>query len=149
MKTHRFRNTDKDDFAPSAVKISATSCRAGFEPENIVSGVTRAEDGKSNCYVSQGIGPEGETLTLSFDRQRRFSEIRTVFDPNLNAEIMVSMTPGCRSAKSKACRPNWSEIFRLRSAAAVKPYGLITSKTIFADFAYCRFRKGSAEMNSA
>ena len=99
------RNTDEADFARSAVEISAGSWKAGFEPENVVSGVARAEDGKSHCYVSDGIRPGGETLTLRFGQTRRFTEIRAVFDPNLNAEIMVSMTRKVQEREVKGMPP--------------------------------------------
>lgn len=95
-----FRNEDPGDLARSAT-VRATSCRPGCEPENVLSGVTRREGRCNHLWASEGIRPGGETLTLSFAAARTLRQIRLTFDPNLNREIVPSITKKVRERQVK------------------------------------------------
>jgi hypothetical protein len=85
------KNEDPADKARKAM-VSATSQREGYEAENVISGVTRREGEHSNLWCSAGIKPEGEQLTLSLDKPSDISQVRLVFDPDLNEERCISVS---------------------------------------------------------
>jgi len=86
-----FRNEDSHDLAVTST-IVATSHIKGYEPINVISGVARVEGVSSNCWESDGISQNGESITLSLMKLGFVNQIRVTFDPNLNTEIMVTMT---------------------------------------------------------
>jgi len=85
------KNEDSMDLALTA-DISATSHTNGNEPCKVISGVARTVGEESNCWESEGIAKEGEKITLQFKKEHTLSEVRVIFDCNLNQEIMISMT---------------------------------------------------------
>lgn len=85
------KNNDNLDLALTS-KISASSYIDGNEPEKIITGVTRNVGEESNCWESKGISEEGEKISLQLPNAQKISQVRVVFDPNLNQEIMISMT---------------------------------------------------------
>lgn len=72
-------------------KISATSFKEGSEPDKIVSGVTRQVGEESNCWESDGISKDGESLEIKLNEAEKLSQIRIVFDSNLTRELIVTM----------------------------------------------------------
>lgn len=71
---------------------SATSHRTGCEPAYAVNGITRSMDGASNCWVSDGMGENGEILTLTLDSPVKISELRLTFDSNFNYAIKITLS---------------------------------------------------------
>ena len=86
-----FRNTDPQDLARTA-QISATSAREGFAPEKVINGVSRDENGIRNMWSSDGISPEGETLTLKLASVKKVSKVRLTFDSNFNYPIKITLS---------------------------------------------------------
>ena len=86
-----FRNEDGDDLARQA-NVSASGMRPGFEAEKVISGVSRRVGEESHAWESDGISPDGETLTLSFVQPKTLGEVRVYFDPDFSGEIMPSLT---------------------------------------------------------
>lgn len=64
-------------------QISATSAREGFAPEKVINGVSRDENGIRNMWSSDGISPEGETLTLKLASVKKVSQVRRRLIPTL------------------------------------------------------------------
>lgn len=58
---------------------------------------------------------------LSFVTKHRFSEIRLSFDPNLNAEIMVSMTKRVRQREVKGMPPELVKSFSVEILNGGRP----------------------------
>jgi len=87
-----YRNTDPDDLARTAA-FMASSHRAGGEPQNVSNGISRKMEGEVNGWVSDGIGPEGETLTMTFKKAQPVSELRFVFHSDFKYPIRVTMAP--------------------------------------------------------
>lgn len=85
------RNEDPLDMARTA-KVSATSSRIGFKPENVINGISRNEEDVMNLWQSQGIAPKGETLTLKLPETKKIQEIRITFDPDLSEERCISVS---------------------------------------------------------
>ena len=85
------RNTDPKDLARDCI-VSATSERPGFEATNVISGISRTVGSDSNLWVSEGIGPDGERVTLTLPKEKELHELRLTFDPDLSAEICISVS---------------------------------------------------------
>jgi len=95
-----FANTDPEDLARRA-SVSATSSVPGGEAQQVTNGVTRIVGGTQNCWESQPLRQDGETLTLTWKVPVTVSEIRLVFDPNLTREIMPTIIALVRDRQSK------------------------------------------------
>lgn len=116
-------NHDPADLARSADRIHASGSLPCCGPEKIITGIARAEGNESNCWESDGIPADGGAwIALSYDAPRTFSEIRLIFDPDLNAEIMVSMTKRVQEREVKGMPPQLVKDFTvevLRSGQTV------------------------------
>lgn len=86
-----FKNVDKNDFARIA-DITASSEKVGFEAKKVINGVSRNTDSENNLWVSNGIKPEGEFLSIKFPSMVLASEIRLTFDPDLSEERCISVS---------------------------------------------------------
>ena len=85
------RNADERDLALSAA-VTATSERSGYEAAKVISGVSRTVGEESNLWRSNGVGAEGETLTLSLKEAAPISQVRVTFDPDLSDERCISVS---------------------------------------------------------
>lgn len=85
------KNEDPKDMARFA-KVSASSYKKDAEPEHVINGVSRDEKDHVNCWSSDGLSAEGETLTLKLDKKHTLEEIRLTFDPNLSEEHCISLS---------------------------------------------------------
>lgn len=94
------KNCDTEDFAREAT-VTATSHKQGFAPQNVVSGVARTVGENSNMYCSNGISPDGETVTLDFGKAVNLNEIHIKFDSNLSQEIEISLSNWVTSRQEK------------------------------------------------
>jgi hypothetical protein len=95
-----FKNNDKADLMRNAA-VSATSFIKGCEPENVVNGISRTVDDDKNCWESDGISENGETITLKLQKPSVLTQIRITFDPNLSKEIVPSITRKVRERQVK------------------------------------------------
>ena len=84
-------NTDEADIARTA-KITASGYIDGYRPENVVSGVTRSIGDETHLWQSKDMTEENAFLSLEFGKEKKISEMRITFDPDLNIEIMISQT---------------------------------------------------------
>lgn len=85
------KNEDEDDLARDAL-VSATSEKNGYEAARVINGISRNMDGVINEWCSDGISPEGETLTLKLKQRALIRQIRLTFDPNLSEERCISVS---------------------------------------------------------
>ena len=83
------KNTDENDFVLKSV-ITATSEREGYSVSNLLSGVTREIDGKTNQWRSAGV--RGERLNIAFDGEKTLSEIQITFDSNFNLNKNITLS---------------------------------------------------------
>ena len=95
-----FKNMDENDLAKVA-KVSATSEKEGSYATNVVNGVARTVGENTNCWESETIGENGETLTLSLEKTTNVHQLRVTFDSNLSREIMPSLTKIVRERQVK------------------------------------------------
>jgi len=99
-----YKNEDAMDLARQAT-FTATSSKAGCEPQNVVDGISRRLGDDAHAWVSDGIGKNGETLTMAFDSPTEVSELRLTFDSNFKYPIRVTMAPN----RQKQQRPGVPE----------------------------------------
>ncbi len=85
------RNTDGKDLARTAA-VTATSAKEGFGPEQVINGVSRGEGEERNIWVSDGLKPEGETLTLALAEETKVSQVRLTFDSNFKYAIKITLS---------------------------------------------------------
>lgn len=85
------KNEDANDLAIHA-KITASSFTENNRPENVVSGVSRAIEDEGNIWESDSFNGEPQWIALDLEAEKQISEIRLVFDPDLNKEIMITQT---------------------------------------------------------
>ena len=84
-------NTDEADLARNAT-VTASSSKEGFGPENVINGISRGEGENRNIWVSDGMGKEGETLTLAFEKPCEVSQVRLTFDSNFKYAIKQTLS---------------------------------------------------------
>lgn len=85
------KNEDPADRALTA-QVTASSQKPGYEAAMVITGVTRREGAQSNLWCSNGMGPEGEQLTLRLAQPVLVDEVYLVFDPNLSEERCISVS---------------------------------------------------------
>ena len=94
------KNTDNGDFARTA-EISASSFVCGFEPQNLVNGVSRAENGKANAWHSDGISENGEWVLFNFEEEKEVSTVQITFDSAFGTPIKITLSDNRRKQQSK------------------------------------------------
>ena len=87
-----YKNEDPEDLARGA-SFTASSFKAGCEPEKVIDGISRRLGNDTHGWVSDGISESGETLTMSFEAPTEISELRYTFDSDFRYPIRVTMAP--------------------------------------------------------
>lgn len=85
------RNEDEKDLARRC-RISVSSERPGYEGFHVINGIARTVGEESNLWRSEGIGPDGEVLSLKLPGVKKISQLRLTFDPNLSEERCISVS---------------------------------------------------------
>lgn len=86
-----FRNTDGADLARGA-KVTASSQLSGSEAERVINGMARNAGDEINCWESDGMGAEGESICLTLPGAAPVGEVRLTFDSNLNKMIKITLS---------------------------------------------------------
>jgi len=84
-------NEDPTDFAKTAI-FTASSYKSCGKPENVINGITRRLDDKTNAWVSDGISDNGETLTMKFKKACKLSQLRLTFDSDFHYPLRITMS---------------------------------------------------------
>ena len=87
---------DEGDMAPGA-RICASSHQPGWEPEQIVNGISRIEGKHNNGWRSAALEGKGQWLELKLEQPAPLSEVDIKFDSDLNQEIMISISETTRN----------------------------------------------------
>ena len=104
-------NQDPLDKARTAV-ITASSYIPGYEPENVISGVTRQVGDLTHAWHSADM--DAPWLSLALEKAQAISQIRVTFDPDLNIEIMISQTKRRLDGMIKGMPPSLVKDFTVR-----------------------------------
>ena len=84
-------NEDINDLAMNS-RITASSFTKGNNPEKVVSGVSRARENESNVWESDNFNGQSQWIELKLEKESKISQVRVVFDPDLNKELMITQT---------------------------------------------------------
>jgi hypothetical protein len=93
-------NTDEQDLAKQA-NISVSSYQKGYEPENLVNGISRAEENQANAWRSGGISERGEWIEFSFEKEQEISCVQLTFDSGFGKAIKITLSDNRRREQSK------------------------------------------------
>ncbi|MBQ8340798.1 MAG: FAD-dependent oxidoreductase, partial [Clostridia bacterium] len=87
----RRRNTDQKDLARTAT-VTATTTRAGYEAEKVISGVSRREGSETNAWRSEGLSASGEALTLALAAPAKVRTVQLTLDSNFDLEKKITLS---------------------------------------------------------
>ena len=93
-------NEDEADFAKRA-KINISSYQKGFEPENLVNGISRAEEQRANAWHSNGISEQGEWIEFCFEKEQEISRVQLTFDSGFGKAIKITLSDNRRKQQRK------------------------------------------------
>ena len=93
-------NTDERDFVKRS-NISVSSYQKGYEIENLVNGVSRAEENRENAWRSNGMSEQGEWIECSFDSPKEISRVQLTFDSGFGKPIKITLSDNRRKQQSK------------------------------------------------
>jgi hypothetical protein len=119
-------NTDEQDLAKQA-NISVSSYQKGYEPENLVNGISRAEENQANAWRSGGISEDGEWIELSFDSSKEISRVQLTFDSGFGKPIKITLSDNRRKQQSRYLP---EELVKDFSVSLIKDGKIITKKEI-------------------
>ena len=83
-------NEDVADLARSA-EITCSSALAEGAGSNVINGIARRVKERSNCWISEAAGLDGEWIELNFSAPIHPKELHLKFDTNLSTEIAPSL----------------------------------------------------------
>ncbi|MCQ2386829.1 MAG: FAD-dependent oxidoreductase [Clostridia bacterium] len=92
-------NEDENDLARNS-KITASSFVSGFEPQNIVNGISRKVDDE-NCWCSNGISNNGEWLNIELTKKQEISSVQITFDSSFGVPIKMTLSENRRNQQEK------------------------------------------------
>ena len=119
-------NTDENDFARLS-KVEASSWQCGFEPFNLLNGISRAGEGKENAWRSNGISECGEWISFSFGEEKEVSRVQLTFDSGFGKPIKITLSDNRRKQQSKYLP---EELVKDFSVSLIKNGEIVAKKTI-------------------
>lgn len=119
-------NTDEQDLAQQA-NISVSSYQKGYEPENLVNGISRAEENQANAWRSGGISENGEWIELSFDSSKEISHAQLTFDSGFGKPIKITLSDNRRKQQSRYLP---EELVKDFSVSLIKDRKIVAKKEI-------------------
>lgn len=120
-----FLNEDENDLARVA-KISASSFKKGYEPENAKNGVSRPTN-KENAWHSEGISENGEWLNFNLKEKKQISQIQLTFDSGFAHPIKITLSDNRRRQQRIGVPPELVKDFTIELLSDGKT---VFSKTV-------------------
>lgn len=99
-----YANEDEKDYARKA-KVSAGSSLEGYEPENVINGVSRSWEENSNMWQSASLSADDARLDIQLREKVLMKQLRITFDSNLSKELMPSISTVNKSRQDKGLPP--------------------------------------------
>lgn len=84
------RNEDGNDKARTA-RVCASSWQTGWEPDNVINGIARPEEGNANGWRSKSFAEGEPWIKLDFE-ETDVASVELKFDSDLAAELMITMS---------------------------------------------------------
>lgn len=123
-------NRDPKDLALGA-KVYASSEAENAPAENVRRGYTRNYEGQKQCWMSKGIAPEGEELTLELERSAKVRQVRLTFDTNLNRAVKITLS-GKRQIQQQVGAP--AELVKDYTVSLWKNGEKVAEKAVYGNF---------------
>jgi len=89
------KNEDEADLARKASVTASSFDSDDHAPQNVINGVSRPEDGKSNTWISAPGEPMPQYIDLDFGEQKEFNTVCLTFDTSLNKLPHLGAVPEC------------------------------------------------------
>ncbi len=90
------KNEDECDLARTA-SVTASSYIGDATPENVINGVSRTVHDDVNCWRSDKMDENGETIELKLAKPSDVSEIHLKFDSNLSKQLTITIIDSVKS----------------------------------------------------
>jgi len=88
-------NEDETDIAKSSL-VTASSFENGFNPENVINGISRPTETLENAWHSLGMSEEGEWLNFKFKEKKCVSRVQLTFDSGFKYPIKITLSDNRR-----------------------------------------------------
>ena len=92
-------NQDEKDMARSA-QVTATSQIPGGEAVNVINGVSRGVNDKTNCWISESL-EQHQSISLALKETAVVREVRLTFDTDLSHEIQPTLIKNVKKRQPK------------------------------------------------
>lgn len=92
-------NQDEQDMARSA-QVTATSQIPGGEAVNVINGVSRGVNDKTNCWISESL-EQHQSISLELKETAVVREVRLTFDTDLSHEIQPTLIKNVKKRQPK------------------------------------------------
>ncbi len=89
------KNEEEADLARKASVTASSSDSDQCAPQNVVNGVARSEEGKTNMWMSASDKPMPQYIELDFGEQEEFNTVYLTFDTDLNKLPHLGASPEC------------------------------------------------------
>ena len=103
---------DSADLARSA-SVTASSWQHGWEPEQVINGVSRTVGKETNGWRSEPLTADGAWLRLSFPASA-VREVSVKFDSGLSNEIMISLSKAVQKSQIPGVPPTLVKDYTIR-----------------------------------
>lgn len=90
------QNQDETDLALSS-SVVCSSYQNGFEPENVINGISRSYDGCNNAWRSKTMSKDGEWIQLKLAEPKKVSLVQITFDSGFGKQIRITLSDTRRS----------------------------------------------------
>ena len=97
-------NADPADLARTAA-VTASSHKSDCQPADVISGVSRPENGRPNRWCSDGISLEGEWLRLTLPKKAKISTVQITFDSGFAYPIRITLSDNRRRQQRPGVPP--------------------------------------------
>ena len=89
-------NEDEKDLALKSV-VTASSYVEGYEPENVINGISRPYNNANNSWHSNSISQNGEWISLKLNECKKVSKVQITFDSGFEHPIRITLSDKRRS----------------------------------------------------
>ena len=88
-------NEDETDIAKSSL-VTASSFENGFNPENVINGISRPTETLENAWHSLGMSEEGEWLNFKLKEKKCVNRVQLTFDSGFKYPIKITLSDNRR-----------------------------------------------------
>lgn len=121
-----FKNEDENDIAQTA-KVSASSHQNGYEPQNIINGISRPLENCENAWRSSDSAKNDEWINLELAQKSTVSCVQLTFDSGFEYPIKMTLSDKRRNIQRTGVPP---EIVKDFTVELISDEKIIFKKTV-------------------